>query len=352
MTSVYDQRQTMMQTLFPQGVPRLWCALLTHYTGDGALDTKRIAAHIGHIRPWVPAVLAPGSTGDGWEMDRGQADALIEFLSEEARRQNFFLMAGVLRTERGSVVPAIHALLDRFTGGRTEPAALAAINICGFTVTPPKGTDLEQTVIHEELEAVAGTGAPIALYQLPQVTENEMSPETVEDLVSRYPNVYLLKDTSGKDRVALSGRDFSNLFLVRGAEGDYAKWARAGGGYYDGFLLSSANCFAKELSAMLDHLDNGRIAEARALSDRISRVIGTVFDAAAALPFGNPFANVNKAIDHHFAWGAKAGDQPAPMTHSGNRLPASLLALARDQLLREGFSIGPGYMNQGARNAD
>ncbi|MBS3809133.1 MAG: hypothetical protein KGY38_03125, partial [Desulfobacterales bacterium] len=153
-------------------------------------------------------------------------------------------------------------------------------------------------------------------------------------------------DTSGKDRVVRSGRDLSNLWLVRGAEGDYAQWAKDGGGYYDGFLLSTANCFAQELSAMIDRLDKGRIAEAQVLSDRVSRVIRVVFDAAADLPFGNGFTNANKAIDHHFAWGEKAGRQPAPVTHSGNRLPDSLLAFARDQLRAEGFAIGAGYMNQ------
>lgn len=345
MPPVHEQRKTLMDTLFPEGLPRLWCALLTHYKEDGALDTKRIAAHIRHIRPWVSAVLAPGSTGDGWEMDREQADNLLAFLAGEARRQDFSLMAGVLRTEPGTVVPAIQALLERFTGGKTDPSALAACNICGFTVTPPKGAELAQTVIHDELEAVARTGAPIALYQLPQITENEMSAETVEDLVSRYPNIYLMKDTSGKDRVACAGRDLSNLYLVRGAEGDYAKWAKAGGGYYDGFLLSTANCFAKELAAMIDHLDSGRIAEAQTLSGRISRVIRRVFDAASPLPFGNAFTNANKAIDHHFAWGEKAAKQPAAMTHSGNRLPDELLTFARDQLTAERFAIGPGYMN-------
>lgn len=81
MTSVHDQRETLMRTLFARGMPRLSCSLLTHYTEDGGLDKKRIAAHIRHFRPWVPAILAPGSTGDGWEMTPAQTDALLEFLA-------------------------------------------------------------------------------------------------------------------------------------------------------------------------------------------------------------------------------------------------------------------------------
>ena len=51
MRSVPDHRETMMHRLFARGMPRLWGPLLTHYTEDGALDKKRIAAPIRHIRP-------------------------------------------------------------------------------------------------------------------------------------------------------------------------------------------------------------------------------------------------------------------------------------------------------------
>ncbi|MBS3808941.1 MAG: hypothetical protein KGY38_02150, partial [Desulfobacterales bacterium] len=79
MPPVNDQRKALMGKFFPEGVPRLWCPLLTHYTKGGALDKKRIAAHIKHIRPWVPAFLVPGSTGDGWEMDSAETDSLLDF---------------------------------------------------------------------------------------------------------------------------------------------------------------------------------------------------------------------------------------------------------------------------------
>ena len=223
--------------------------------------------------------------------------------------------------------------------------ALADRRICGFTVTPPKGADLTQRTIRDNLEEIARTGAPIAIYQLPQVTGNEMSAETVEALVSTYPNVYLMKDTSGADNVVLGKRNLANLFLVRGAEGEYARWIKANGGHYDGFLLSTANSFAAPLGTMIDLLVNGRIDEANLLSQRVSRVVTVVFEEAGKLTFGNAFANANKAIDHHFAWGSDASKQAPPMTHSGQRLPAELIAIAGDQLSREGFEVGSGYLS-------
>lgn len=346
--TVQQQRTEMVKTIFPEGIPTLWCPLLTHYRADGSIDTVRIAAHIRHMRPHIPAFLAPGTTGDGWEMSGNETESLIDFLLGEAEQQDFSVMLGVLRTEPGTVVPAIANIVRRYSGASlangADAARLRSRHICGFTVTPPKGAQLDQVAIHRELEAIAETGVPLAIYQLPQITENEMSGETVADLVARFPNVYLMKDTSGRDAVVLSGCTLDNLFLVRGAEGEFARWSKAGGGHYDGFLLSTANCFAAELASMIAHLDAGRVADAEELSERVSRVIGELLEAAGPLSFGNPFTNANKAIDHHYAWGSRAEKQAPPMTHSGNRLPDALLNQAAVALKREGFQTGDGYM--------
>ncbi|TVR69286.1 MAG: dihydrodipicolinate synthase family protein [Spirochaetaceae bacterium] len=346
MTPLQNERERVVQTLFPRGIPRLWCPLLTHYREDRSMDSERIAAHIRHMRRWVSAFLAPGSTGDGWELSPPEAERLLSFLLQEAERQDFMVMAGILRTEAGTVVPAIRDFLERFSDGDGNAAALARRRICGFTVTPPKGATLDQAVILAELEAIAATGVPLSIYQLPQITENEMSPETVARLTDRFPNIYLLKDTSGRDAVVRSDVDLGNLFLVRGAEGEYAGWSRAAGGPYDGFLLSTANSFAAELGLMLQYLEEGEREAAEELSRRVTTAVEEIFTAAADLPFGNPFANANKAFDHHFAWGDDAPRIEPPMTHSGNRLPRELILAAGEALSRQGLESGPGYMRK------
>ena len=64
--------------------------------------------------------------------------------------------------------------------------ALQHSNVVGFTVCPPKGSHLDQEAITEALTRVAERGLTLALYQLPQVTGNEMSPETVRELAIRH----------------------------------------------------------------------------------------------------------------------------------------------------------------------
>jgi len=211
-------------------------------------------------------------------------------------------------------------------------------------VCPAKGSDLSQAAIAEALASVLERGLPVALYQLPQVTGNVMSPETIRKLAEEYPNFYLFKDTSGHDRVAESQLDFAGVFLVRGAEGDYARWPKSAGGPYDGFLLSTANVFARELDAVLTLLEQGRCAESQTLADRLTRTVDGVFKLVSAFHTGNAFTNANKTMDHLMAYGERGLRHEPPLLYSGVRLPASLMASAAELLRQNGLMPSKGYL--------
>ena len=327
--------------LFPRGIPPLWCPLLTHYRDDGSLDHARITAHLHHLAPHVKGFLIPGSTGDGWEMTDAETRELLGLTQEQTAKLELHLLIGVLKTEARD---ACSVLRDH---GRTLPADITEHGTRStpcFTVCPPKGKDLPQETIRTALADILSLGFPTALYQLPQVTQNEMSPETVADLAARYPNIILFKDTSGADRVANSGQDFGGVFLVRGAEGGYANWLKSGGGSYDGFLLSTANCFGRELHQVIEWLKAGRRDEAKHLSDRLSAVVKEVFALVTGLPDGNVFANANKAMDHFFAHGPQAAAVTPPRLHAGSRLPVEIIRQTGAALERHGFLPPRGYL--------
>ncbi len=87
----------------------------------------------------------------------------------------------------------------------------------GVTVCGPKGRDKCQTVLRACFEEILSLGWPTSIYQLPQVTENELSGELIASLAAVFPNLLYFKDSSGTDQVALSGLDFAGLVLLRGA---------------------------------------------------------------------------------------------------------------------------------------
>ena len=318
------RRQALQAELFPSGIPRLWCPTLTHFHAAHEPDPERIAAHLNALAPYVKGILVPGSTGEGWEMTDSDIRGLLDIVLAAAETQGIRVLIGVLKTS----VEEMLACLDALEPLRTHPA------VGGVTICPPKGSGLSQAAIHDGLAQVLARSWPTALYQLPQVTQNEMSPETVAALAAEFANVILFKDTSGLDRVAQSGLDFGGVFLVRGAEkGGYAPWPRTAGGPYDGFLLSTANVFAKELMEVL----NAPPEQARLLSARLETVVSAAFARVADFPHGNAFANANKVLDHVMTYGAQAVHVAPPLLYSGVRLQVEFIEQGAALLATHGF---------------
>jgi len=350
MKSVPETRQAWMRGLFPAGVPRLWCPLLTHYGPDGAIDFGRMTAHLEAISPWVRGYLIPGSTGDGWELDEDETLRVTGFALEQARQRGTRLLIGVLRPGTGDVLATLDRLLalPGLAGlpGKGPEAAQAwgGRGIAGFTFCPPAGSSLTKDDIEAGLAAVLDRGLPAALYQLPQVTESEIVAETFARLVARYPQIVFFKDSSGGDRVASSEVDKGGVFLVRGAEGDYARWLRDVGGPYDGFLLSTANCFPRELATVIRCLEEGDRTRAEAVSQRLTDTINEVFALVKPLPRGNAFTNANKAMDHFLAFGPAADIGRGPMLHARERIPPDVLAGTVEVLRRQALLPPKGYL--------
>ena len=347
-STVATRRDTLLRRLLPGGLPRLWCPLLTHYRDDGTIDLERTASQLDSIRPFVGGLLLAGSTGDGWEIGEAERRRLISDVLPLARARGFVVLVGVLKADAAQMRAGIDGTLDilRAASGAdvaADPVDLfATCGVVGVTLCPPSGATLSQAAIAADLDALLTTGVPVSLYQLPQVTRNEMDPATVCALVQRHANLLMVKDTSGADRIADAG--VTGVVLLRGAEGDYARHPTSGGGRYDGFLLSTANGLAAPLAGVLDALAAGHREQAQALSRRVEAVVDVVFAAAAALPDGNAFTNANKAIDHVMAHGPKADRSAGPRLHAGTRLPGELIETTLDALARHELLPARGYL--------
>ncbi|MFW6162035.1 MAG: dihydrodipicolinate synthase family protein [Planctomycetota bacterium] len=342
-----DTRRELIQRLFPDGLPRLWCPPLTHFADDGGLDRERMAAHLATLAPHVKGMLVPGSTGEAWEMDSTEARELLHYVLDLAGDLGFQVLVGALHPDAAverQMVSETMAWLRERSGEGEDLAALDASRVCGFAVCPPRGAGRTQQEIRDALAAVLQFGLPTALYQLPQVTECEMAPETVADLAGAFDRLYLVKDSSGGDRVATSGLVPDDVFLVRGAETDYLRWYASAGGPYGGFLLSTANCFAPLLTEMIEQADAGRLDRARLASEQVSRAIAGVFALVDDLPWGNRYTNANKAIDHFLAHGPAAGSLQPPLLHSGVRLPQAVIEATGAHLAQLGLMPAAGYL--------
>ncbi|MDZ5459832.1 dihydrodipicolinate synthase family protein [Azohydromonas lata] len=344
---VAARRRELLRQLLPAGAPRLWCPLLTHYRDDGSLDLERTARQLDAIRPHVGGLLLAGSTGDGWELDEAQRQRLVAEMLPLARERGFAVLLGVLKpTAQGmrQAMAATVAALCAQAGTDDPTEAFARCGVAALTLCAPHGQALSQDELGSALDELLASGVPVSLYQLPQVTGNRIAAATYAALVARHANLLMLKDTSGEDTLAQAADDADGVLLLRGAEGGYARHPKAGGGRYDGALLSTANGLGAALGGVLDALCAGRREQAQALSARIEAVVEPVFAAAAALPVGNAFTNANKALDHVMAHGEAAGMAQPPRLHAGTRLPREFVATAAAALARQGLAPARGYL--------
>lgn len=345
LTRLLPQRQKFLQTLFPSGVPTLWCPTLTHFAPDGSIDGARMQAHLNFMLPWVKGFLVGGSTGEGWELSDTELSNCVALVSSAVTGRDAHILVGALRP----TVEAMHERIALTVRGlkpthhvRGSLDDLAQSSLCGFTICAPWGAQLSQDELTKGLSEILALGFPTALYQLPQVTQNEISPATARTLSHRFGNLYVLKDTSGTDRIVESG--FREVLLLRGAEGDYHKHHGSAGGAYDGFLLSTANCFAYALSRLIQDLDRGNLDSAAHTSARLDGICSEVFALSAQCGFGNAFTNANKALDHFFAYGPNAVNRIPPLVHSGARLPHALIAGVGAILERFDLMPAKGYL--------
>jgi len=344
---IASRRARVVQGLFPQGIPRLWCPALTHYTAEGAIDESRIVAHLHHLAPHVKGFLIPGSTGDGWELKDGEFRKLLDIALSQTQKLELHLLVGVLKADARAALEQMLEVLDYIksrTGESDPDRALLKARVRGFTICAPRGKQVSQVEMERGLVPILESGLPIALYQLPQITENEISTELLVRLAERFANFIMFKDSSGGDCLVSSGVNLRGVFTMRGAEGDYASWLNKPNAGYDGFLLSTANTLAAELHRMLDYSVAGRLVDARELSIRLTAVVNGVFDVVRPWPDGNTFANANKAIDHFFAFGPGAANLPGPRLHAGSRLPGELLEKTGEILQRHGLMPRKGYL--------
>jgi 4-hydroxy-tetrahydrodipicolinate synthase len=307
----------------------LWVPLLTHYrtgakSGSPArVDGERMAAQVRSISPAVRQFLLAGSTGDGWELD---FDAFMDIV-DLSRRQDVFgatrILYGVLRSTTEEVID----WAVRLEASLAQDGAPAG-EYDGLAICPPVYPGANQASILQHFQAILErTTSPIAVYQLPQVTQCTIDRETMEELAIN-KRVTMFKDTSGTDTIAQKG-PMSGVLLVRGAEGSYLE-SLAPFGPYDGWLLSSGNVFGPALRRILDLHASAATERARQLSSIVTLMVEALFEAASDVPFGNAFSNANRAVDHLLATGSSWRDSPLPLTVNGNALPRELISAAED----------------------
>ena len=107
-------RHGLLSRLFPAGVPRLWCPMLTHFAAARTPDATRIRTHLEWLSPYVHGILVPGSTGEGWEMTDEDIRVLLDLVLDVAHNSNMHVLVGLLNTDVDAMLASLDAMQDLF----------------------------------------------------------------------------------------------------------------------------------------------------------------------------------------------------------------------------------------------
>lgn len=305
------------------GFPTLWFPPLTYYKEGGIIDSERMTEALEEIYPYSKGVLVPGSTGDGWVLSQCKQEDIVRFFLRGFEFGRFSMMIGALKQTAEETIGSVRRWCEILCeeSGKDDPAgAMQALDVKAFVFCVPAGIDDRDTQIRE-MSRILDCGLPMAFYQLPLVTGVTVDPSVIKELADKYDNLIIAKDSGGKDEMAKSKLLGDRLMLLRGAEGDPSGMILGDSPVYDGLLLSTVNCFAREHKDLMD----GKRSYAG-----YGDVIGEVFGAVTE-PVSNAFSDAVRAI----CWAKKYGSEAAGTDcycYNGEKLPPELIKCAFERL--------------------
>lgn len=312
------------------GFPDLWFPPLTYYKEGGIIDTCTMTEALREVYPYSKGVLVPGSTGDGWVLSQDKQEDIVRFFLRGFDFGRFSMMIGALKQTSDETIESIRRWCEILAeeSGKADPAeAMKVLDVKAFVFCVPAGTEDRDAQVRE-MSKILESGLPMAFYQLPLVTGVTVDPSVIRELADKYDNLIIAKDSGGKDELAKSGLLRDRLMLLRGAEGDPSEMISGKSPIYDGLLLSTVNCFAREHRELMD----GKRTYT-GYGDVIEEVFGTVTE-----PVSNAFSDAVRAV----CW-AKAYGSEAEITdcycYNGEKLPPELIGRACCSITRNMHEI-------------
>ncbi|MFF4584714.1 4-hydroxy-tetrahydrodipicolinate synthase [Streptomyces sp. NPDC001388] len=244
---------------------RALCAMVTPFTGSGALDldgAQRLAAWlVGH---GCNGLVLSGTTGESPTTSDAEKAELVTAVREAVG-------------DRASVVAGVGTPDTRHTAELARSAEKAGAD--GVLVVSPYYSRPPQDALEAHfLEVADACGLPVMLYDIPGRTGTRIEPETLLRLAA-HPRIVAVKDCSYDFLGAQKVLARTELAYYAGCdEHNLALYAVGGAGY----VSTVANVVPEQLRAVLDLFDAGDTGAAAALQQRATELIELTM--AAGLP--------------------------------------------------------------------
>jgi 4-hydroxy-tetrahydrodipicolinate synthase len=230
-------------------------ALITPFKKDGAIDFDGLGKLIDYvITEGVNYVVTLGTTGETPTLTKEEKIEIVNFTYSSVS-ERVPVVVGIGGNDTRSVINDLETYpLDKAT------AILSA---------SPYYNKPSQEGIFQHYKAIAGaTSKPILLYNVPGRTGSNITAETTIRLATEVDNIHGIKEASGNMNQCMQIlRDKPQEFLVVSGDDNLALAQIACG--MRGIISVAANCFAKDLCAMVDAAIQDDFTTARVLNNKL-----------------------------------------------------------------------------------
>ncbi|MFZ2307162.1 MAG: 4-hydroxy-tetrahydrodipicolinate synthase [Rhodoferax sp.] len=280
----------------------LWIPLVTPFRDD-AVDHTALAALVKHYAAaGVRGLVACGSTGEAAALEKAEQLAVLETVLKAA---------GTLPVVMG---------LSGYHLGQTSAwvRELCTRPIAGLLMPAPHYIRPSQAGLLQWFNTLADTATqPLVIYDIPYRTGVGIATETLLTLAG-HPNIQAIKDCGGDARKTQALITDGRLQVLAGEDAQIFGTMALGG---VGAIAASAHLCTAQFVAMMAHLREGRLAQARGIWQALAPMVDAVF--------AEPNPALIKAVLAH--QGLLRDGLRAPMTVASLEARQRLLALLGGQ---------------------
>ena len=230
-------------------------ALVTPFKKDGSVDFDSLNKLIDYvITEGVNYVVTLGTTGETPTLTREEKIEIVEFTYSKVS-ERVPVVVGIGGNDTRSIINDLETYpLEK---------AIAILSASPYYNKP------SQEGIFQHYKAIAGaTSKPILLYNVPGRTGSNITADTTIRLANEVDNIHGIKEASGNMNQCMQIlRDKPQEFLVVSGDDNLALAQIACG--MRGVISVAANCFAKDLSAMVEAALQDDFTTARVLNNKL-----------------------------------------------------------------------------------
>lgn len=246
---------------------RLLTAMVTPFTDDGELDVDgaaELATYLVDVQRCDGLVLN-GTTGESPTTSDAEKATLVRTVVD-AVGDRATILAGA------SSYDTRHSL--QLVADAEKAGAHGLLMVTPYYSRPP------QDMIYRHFKTLADAASlPIMLYDIPPRSAREIERDTICRL-AEHPRIVAVKDATAKLYDAQRKRVASGLAYYNGVD-DINLAAYASGQV--GAVSVVAHLVGAQLTAMFDAVDNGDMAEARRISDKLLPAVWGLQDSTQGL---------------------------------------------------------------------